>query len=324
MKRIDGLIWKYFLKGKKGKEANRLERLALNDPFLYEALEGMEGVEGDHQQIVAQLQQKIKIPRSRNRIFYRAAAAIVLLGGLAAGLLYRPDKPVPLAGVEFRRDSARNDIAATVVAATSPEIQRDSVKIAKQAVWADDLSPAVKESLQIERSIALDEAIPECAEQAPEEMVKPAQKGNIPVSLSEKKIIPGSQQARDSGVLQDIRITGYAAGTQERMVRKKRQKHREIPGQRARIKNTWRNDFQQYVADSLRYPPAEQKNKVEGEVVLSVHLNKRNRPSRIKVVRKLSPACDREARRLVVEYPGVWSTEARDFTVTVRFSLKAD
>ena len=46
MKRIDD-IKEYLHGNRKGKAANRMEREALSDPFLFEALEGLTSTPGD-------------------------------------------------------------------------------------------------------------------------------------------------------------------------------------------------------------------------------------------------------------------------------------
>ena len=76
---------KDYIKGNKhGKEANRLEREAMNDPFLQGALDGFDSVAGDHAKIIEQLEEKFTRPviaqKSKNKsLFYWAAAASILL-----------------------------------------------------------------------------------------------------------------------------------------------------------------------------------------------------------------------------------------------------
>ena len=84
----------------------------------------------------------------------------------------------------------------------------------------------------------------------------------------------------------------------------------------------WNKKFDHYVADSLRYPEDAREQKIEGIVVLSVHLNKKGRPSRIKLIRKLSRSCTREAIRLVEEYEGIWITENSDIVLNIPFQLE--
>jgi len=80
----------YIQSNKRGKEANRLEREALSDPFMQDALEGFESVSGDHISIIEQLEKKYTKPAivvetlratslRRTRIFYRSIAASILL-----------------------------------------------------------------------------------------------------------------------------------------------------------------------------------------------------------------------------------------------------
>ena len=76
----------YIQSNKRGKEANRLEREAMNDPFLQAALDGFDAVAGDHAKIIEELEKKYttRTVVARNKrvfIYWAAAASIVLLIG---------------------------------------------------------------------------------------------------------------------------------------------------------------------------------------------------------------------------------------------------
>lgn len=78
---------KNYIQGKRrGKEANKLEREALQDPFLQDALDGYDAVEGDHLADIEKLekrfgQQKPKQTASRRiRIWSAVAMLVVFLG----------------------------------------------------------------------------------------------------------------------------------------------------------------------------------------------------------------------------------------------------
>lgn len=58
MNRKNDLL-EYLRGNRKGKLANRLERDALSDPFLYETLEGLTNVEGDHLKVITDLDRKL-------------------------------------------------------------------------------------------------------------------------------------------------------------------------------------------------------------------------------------------------------------------------
>lgn len=72
-----------YIKGnRKGKEANRFEREALNDPFLSEAIEGFDSVPGNHAEDIALLKKQISSRSKRGKgmnSIWKAAAAIALL-----------------------------------------------------------------------------------------------------------------------------------------------------------------------------------------------------------------------------------------------------
>ena len=85
---------KDYIKGnRRGKEANRLEREAMNDPFLQGALDGFDSVAGDHDKIIEQLEQEytrpatIHKPKNKTLLYWAAAASILLLIGIGSYLL---------------------------------------------------------------------------------------------------------------------------------------------------------------------------------------------------------------------------------------------
>ena len=86
----------YIQGNKHGKEANRLEREAMNDTFLQDALEGFEAVSGNHTEIIERLEKQIDsssgVRKNNRRIlyFYAVAASVLLLVGL--GIYFILDK----------------------------------------------------------------------------------------------------------------------------------------------------------------------------------------------------------------------------------------
>ena len=96
----------YILGKRNGKEANRLEREALNDPFLQDAIEGFESVPGDHFSVIHQLEQEID-QRNANKHFrlfrwrnVAVAATIALLLGTGTLFLFRPQPMKVSCGVK--------------------------------------------------------------------------------------------------------------------------------------------------------------------------------------------------------------------------------
>lgn len=87
---------KDYIQGKRhGKEANRLEREAMNDPFLQDAIEGFDSVPDNHLPVIEELENRIQKKSTKKTTRYRiwifsAAASLVLLLGITT--LMRKDK----------------------------------------------------------------------------------------------------------------------------------------------------------------------------------------------------------------------------------------
>jgi hypothetical protein len=75
---------KDYIKGdKRGKEAHRLEREAMSDPFLQEAMDGFERVEGNHAKVITQLEKRVTSKnrstiKQRNWLYFGSMAASIL------------------------------------------------------------------------------------------------------------------------------------------------------------------------------------------------------------------------------------------------------
>ncbi|MEA5045045.1 MAG: hypothetical protein VB075_10830, partial [Petrimonas sp.] len=95
---------KDYIHGKRyGKEANRLEREAMNDPFLQDTIDGYDSVPGNHVEAIEKLEKRFA-PQPKHidkrGWLWAAAAVLVLLIGLPF-LLRQPDtKDVQVASVE--------------------------------------------------------------------------------------------------------------------------------------------------------------------------------------------------------------------------------
>jgi len=94
-----------YIQGKRrGKEANKLEREAMNDPFLQDAIDGFDAVEGNHVQDIDALERSIMQQATRRKLFvpYRAwaigvAASVVLMLGIGSLFYFRTEKPQVIA-----------------------------------------------------------------------------------------------------------------------------------------------------------------------------------------------------------------------------------
>ena len=77
-----------YIKGeRRGKEANRIERKAMRDPFLYDAIDGFDAVEGNHMERIADIQRRLsrRSHRTNHWMAYAGIAASLLVCVIAGG-----------------------------------------------------------------------------------------------------------------------------------------------------------------------------------------------------------------------------------------------
>jgi|GEM_PF-6747348 len=136
-----------YIKGdRRGREAHRTELDAMSDPFLSEAIEGFDAVDGDHDQTISRLRDRVdacsagRSRPARRRTFVLSAAAVAVLC-LAIGGLYfvlqNENQPSPMMGSVY--DSLKNKDTNAVIALDS---RREQLSAEIQEV------PAVERNLQ--------------------------------------------------------------------------------------------------------------------------------------------------------------------------------
>ncbi len=105
---------KDYIRGKRhGEAANRLEREAMEDPFLQDAIDGYDSVEGDHYSAIQKLEQQLTQPRKRvNKRVWIAAAAALLLLLIGIPFLLRPPQ----------------QLSEPLVATTDTRVEKEIVK----------------------------------------------------------------------------------------------------------------------------------------------------------------------------------------------------
>ncbi|WP_029903849.1 hypothetical protein [Prevotella sp. 10(H)] len=76
---------------RKGKDAHRIEKDSMKDPFLYEAIEGFDSIDDNHIErintIQNRLRAKTKTKKNRSQLWQSAAAAIVIVFGIGGYFL---------------------------------------------------------------------------------------------------------------------------------------------------------------------------------------------------------------------------------------------
>ncbi len=145
--------WMDYIRGlRKGKEAHRIEREAMNDPFLSDALEGFDSVKGDHARRVEELQERFAathMPRhrhlptpsapSRHRSLRRWSIAASLLVAVLGGsylLWMKAPETIPHKELSIVEEKMRQESALTTE-------QPFALKDKKDSTGATDKVPGV-------------------------------------------------------------------------------------------------------------------------------------------------------------------------------------
>ena len=85
---------------RKGKEAHRLEKESIKDPFLADAIAGYNQVEGNHEQRIEQLRIQISARSTKKRntyaIIWSVAACLVIGFGISSYFLFLKETPEPV------------------------------------------------------------------------------------------------------------------------------------------------------------------------------------------------------------------------------------
>lgn len=123
---------------RKGKEAHRLEKKSMQDPFLADAMDGYSKVKGDHEQQITNLQMKIsKHSQKRKRSYavtWSVAASLVIGISISSYFLFLKK------GMDEDAFIAKGDVPSTVLAPTSP---KDEVALLpKEKTTQDSVSEA--------------------------------------------------------------------------------------------------------------------------------------------------------------------------------------
>ena len=77
---------------RKGKEAHRLERESMQDPFLADAMDGYSQVEGNHEQRIEKLRMQVSAHSAKNKntraITWSIAACLAIGFGISSYFLF--------------------------------------------------------------------------------------------------------------------------------------------------------------------------------------------------------------------------------------------
>ncbi|MDR1197430.1 MAG: energy transducer TonB [Prevotellaceae bacterium] len=276
-----------YIKGKrKGVEANSIECEAMNDPFLYEALEGIDSIDDNHAKNIENLHEKIMKRASRNKKHHRkiviwgAAASINTIFAWSAAAC----AGLSIAGGLIYFSTSGSDFGTTVSENSKTYYSSDFVSKIKNSE-----KNIIEEELRLPNLI--EPPMPRNVElhNIESDNIKIVEKNtgiNDILNFDKDSIIAENhkidyvnpQKPEDEAYIDDNIPFALA------------EEYPKFMGQDA-------DAFKDWVQERLKYP--ETGDCMQGKVILSFIVDKAGNVTNINIVRNLSPELDAEAVRVV-------------------------
>ncbi|WP_291584513.1 carboxypeptidase-like regulatory domain-containing protein [Bacteroides sp.] len=181
----------YIRGNRKGKKAHRLQKEAMRDPFLADAMDGYDGAGQSQEQQIELLRRRItmRVKKQQNHAFVWSVAVSLLLGVCLGGyFLFQKDKlpeETLMALEQLQRD--------TILQTPSQILVGEEVKLAK-TLKKDSMRPLISQERRVKPAVANKAVPPEVKEQTAVEV-------EMSLALSEELKLADSTIAADDNDL---------------------------------------------------------------------------------------------------------------------------
>ena len=277
-----------YIRGKrKGADAHRIEYDSMRDPFLYDAIEGFDTVDGDHIARIEQLQARMKAKRGggnntvRKHPLWQAAAAcgVIILGG---GLyLFVSHERSAMYAQESNGEAFIDIYVPEAYYEENKEIIEE-----KNVVLAESHKPNIT-AFRIAENLS------------------------ATVTEEELEILAADQQAQRNQEVIDIYMPdGYAQSEPQAAMNKRVSVQRSVPV------NGFEK-FNAYLKANIKRPTDIDADK-QGKVSVEFSVDETGQPHQFVIISGLCKACDKEAVRLIQSGPK-WIPSDERVTVDVIF-----
>ncbi len=348
-----------YLKGQLGpEEMHDLEKKALSDPFLFDALGGAESIGAtDFLAAVRELDQRIagKQERISSTLVWRIAASVALLAGVSY-ILYTyvgSKDPMTLAQESLQEEAATSPTAAAPLAngmttdsslstqvkpkekllsLNRTETSRPERDVRKETAPAEERStPGIVAAEPTESqatagaSVERDDSDRSKANQieAPDSKEKSAAADLGPSELQKKDLASGAGTPTTTAPTQPADVSPLSEIVVAGYTKGEGGSPQGTPIQLAEPAGG-KGAFDNYLEKNLQYPQAALDQKIEGRVTVEFTVQSDGTLSNFAVVRGLEGGCNEEVMRLVKAGP-TWKPSSQGevpMSSTVRVSVK--
>lgn len=316
-----------YIKGsRKGKSAHRLEKEAMQDPFLSDALEGYDKVKGNHVRSLTNLQKQITSKSRKKSDALRnwsIAATILLLIGVSGFFILQkgPDYSTEENWAQLEEeliskdqenypglsDSSLNQEQAMTNALADNAGKKESVQFIPPVIALDEVSDA---EMKISESTELADAKVAVPQTIQQEELAIADSDTRDIGFEPLTIKPDTSATmmiamkENDDVLSEVVVVGTGRSAKKSMT-----------GSVSTVKP---EKFQDYVKRGMIRPQDEECKDVKGKVELSFYVDEQGRPHDIKIEKSLCSSADEEAIRLLETGPD-WPLTDKQMKETVKF-----
>ena len=332
-----------YLEGKLSpSQMHELEKAALEDPFLADALEGMElyndqkKFSADTNDLNARLNERIKKKGallSIHNLWWKIASVLVIIitGISVITFMGETNKLVTteIAKTENKREAASipDTLAKDVMALTQPVTDTSKQPIVKKKSAIDrgekEIARAQGKEEVSRADIAPQYSAPRATTNPEKDAVVSAegivhernQQAKVAEQLSGKAAgIVVKDEDFDDSSLNEVVIVGYSINS-KRTMNRSRAMSAERTKKRVAPENGW-NAFERYIKDSTIINTAD--SVYTGEELIKFTIGDEGTPGSIEILKSISPSHDKEAMRLLQNGPAWKVLKGNKRVVTLR------
>ena len=283
-------LLQYIQGSRKGKEAHRLEKEAMKDPFLADALDGFQTVEGNHVESIEAMRRRIsrRTRSQRDQIAkWSIAASLLICLGFGSYFWFNRDAAMP------------KDLQSMVIQeeAVTPPLPPEPV-IAQAAATGE---------LQ-EETEAMQKKAP-TATKKPEAKMRQATPTPAPLAVAPATAEVLSIVEDDADVAEMI-VAEEEVAMDATMARAPIHRPEPVIGYKA---------YEEYLRKELIRPQDSICKGIIGIVVVEFHIDDKGRPVNLEVKRSMCASADKEALRLIEKGPD-WKVDTTRVIVPVLFA----
>jgi hypothetical protein len=294
----------------KGKEAHRLEREAMQDPFLSDAIDGYTRVKGDHAKQIENLQKRITLlSRTKNnsiRIWSVAASILIIISLGAYFFTYKLSSPPELVA-QYETQPAETILKESEPAAESTHIELAPQQLANNTIVKKS-SPLQTPPIVVQNESVVTDELMEMEVSKQSELAQPeiADLKDVELKNIENENSLAEAVVVGYGKTNKKVITGATSTVKAETLS---QMPQPVIGNKA---------YKKYLKKELQHFVVEDCEQKHGKVILVFHVNDKGRPFDIQVMQSLCPSADKEAIRLV-EKGADWTMGDKEVKMKIKF-----